>query len=171
MDYTNEKWLPCPDFESKYLVSSYGRIKSIGTYNTCKTGKLLNIHKKNGRNGYMQVRLFDNGRAKTIEVHSLVAKAFVPNPLCLPMVNHIDKDKANNYYKNLEWCNNQYNIRYSCAKRIDVYTKDGKFVETLDAVASVAQKYKMPSRNVSRSCQKHYNTRSGFTFRYHNERF
>lgn len=171
MDYANEIWKPCPDFEEKYLISNYGRIKSIGNYNTCKTNGLLNLYKKKGRNGYIQVRLFDNNRVKTVEVHSLVAKAFVPNPYNLPMVNHKDEDKANNYYENLEWCDNKYNIRYSRAKAIDVYTKDGVFVETINVLSDVAAKYNMPTRNVSRCCKMHYNTRSGFTFRYHNEKF
>jgi len=171
MDYANEIWKPCPDFEEKYLISNYGRIKSIGNYNTCKTNGLLNLYKKKSRNGYIQVRLFDNNRVKTVEVHSLVAKAFVPNPYNLPMVNHKDEDKANNYYENLEWCDNKYNIRYSRAKAIDVYTKNGVFVETINVLSDVAEKYNMPTRNVSRCCKMHYNTRSGFTFRYHNEKF
>ena len=170
-DYNDEIWRPCPDFEKKYLVSNYGRIKSIGTHHNCKTGELISQYKKNGRDGYMQVRLFDNGRAKSVELHSLVARAFVPNPLNYPMVNHKDEDKANNHYSNLEWCTNKYNIRYSQAKAIDVYTKDGVFVETINVLSDVAAKYNMPTRNVSRCCKMHYNTRSGFTFRYHNEKF
>ena len=171
MDYANEIWKPCPNFEEKYLISNYGRIKSIGNYNTCKTNGLLNLYKKKSRNGYIQVRLFDNNRAKTVEVHTLVAKAFVPNPHNLPMVNHKDEDKANNYYENLEWCDNKYNIRYSLGKAVDVYTKDGVFVETINVLSDAATKYNMPTRNVSRCCKMHYNTRSGFTFRYHNEKF
>ena len=27
----------------------------------------------------------------------------MPNPLCLPEVNHLDGNKANNHYTNLEW--------------------------------------------------------------------
>ena len=119
----------------------------------------------------MQVRLFNEGVDKTIEVHLLVAKAFVPNPFNYPMVNHKDENKANNHFSNLEWCTNKYNIRYSRGKRIDVYTKDGKFIETIDVLSDVAKKYNMPTRNVSRCCKKHYNTRTGYTFRYHNEKF
>ena len=31
-----EIWKPVVGFENKYLVSNLGRVKSIGTYNTCK---------------------------------------------------------------------------------------------------------------------------------------
>jgi len=166
-----ELWKPCPEFEEKYLVSSHGRIMSIGTYNTCKKGKLINLHKKHGRNSYMQVRLFDRGKSRTIEVHTLVAKAFIPNPNNLPMVNHIDEDKTNNYVENLEWCNNVYNIRYSRAKAIDVYTKEGDFIETLEAISDAASKYKNKTSNVSRCCKSQYGTCSGYQFRYHGEPF
>ena len=169
MEFENERWLPCPNFETKYLISDYGRIKSLGTYNTCKNVGLRKLTPK--KSGYVETFLFDDGRKERVSIHVLVAKAFVPNPKNLPMVNHKDENPSNNYYKNLEWCDNKYNIRYSRAKAIDVYTKDGVFVETINVLSDVAAKYNMPTRNVSRCCKMHYNTRSGFTFRYNNEKF
>jgi hypothetical protein len=166
-----ELWKPCPEFEEKYLVSSHGRVMGIGTYNTCKKGELIKLHKKHGRNGYMQARFYDNGKAKTFEIHLLVAKAFIPNPNNLPMVNHIDEDKTNNHVENLEWCTNQYNVRYSSAKAVDVYTKDGEFVETLEAIADAAAKYNTEVSNISACCKRKYGTCAGYQFRYHGEQF
>ena len=166
-----EQWKPCPEFENKYLISSHGRILGIGTYNTCKKGELIKQFKKNGRNGYMQVRLYDGGRAKTFEVHTLVAKAFIPNPNSLPMVNHIDKDKTNNHIDNLEWCTNKYNIRYSQTKKVDVYTKDGEFIETLDAIIDAEAKYNIDHSNISRCCKSAHRTCKNYQFRFHGEPF
>lgn len=36
-------------------------------------------------------------------VHILVAEAYVPNPNNLPIVMHIDDNKANKHYTNLQW--------------------------------------------------------------------
>ena len=166
-----ELWKPCPGFEEKYLISSYGRLLSIGTYNTCKKGELIKQHKKQGRNGYMQVRIYDNCKAKTIEVHTLVAKAFIPNPNNLPMVNHIDEDKTNNHVNNLEWCTNQYNIRYSQAKKVDVYTKDGEFIETLEAITDAAAKYNINRSNIRRCIMSKCGTAKGYQFRLHGQPF
>jgi len=54
--------------------------------------------------GYEYVDLYLNGGKKEYWLmHRLVAKFFVDNPDNLPQVNHIDGDRSNNHYTNLEW--------------------------------------------------------------------
>lgn len=166
-----ELWKPCPEFETKYLISSHGRILGVGTYNTCKKGELIKQHKKKGRNGYMQVRLYDNGKAKTIETHVLVAKAFIPNLDNLPCINHKDEDKTNNHAENLEWCTNQYNIEYSHAMPVDVYTKEGEYIESFKSITRASNKYGIFGSNISRCCKSQYGICGNFQFRYKGQPF
>lgn len=68
------------------------------------------------RNGYKCVSLNDGLKDRNEYVHRLLGKAFIPNPLGLPCINHIDGNKLNNSIENLEWCTYQKNIwhRYNC---------------------------------------------------------
>ncbi len=83
-----------------YKISNQGRIKS-------HTGKVLKTF-HNSR-GYVTIRISNYGNPKSITLHRIVAKAFVPNPNNLPEVNHIDSNRANNNFNNLEWCTHSQN--------------------------------------------------------------
>lgn len=80
-----------------YEISNYGDLKNI----KYKTPKLL--HKIYSKDGYIQYSLRKNKKQLRTGAHRLIALAFVPNPENKETVNHIDGNKHNNYYKNLEW--------------------------------------------------------------------
>lgn len=127
-----EEWRPIEGYEGLYEVSSYGRVRSLDRYvRTCyeayklQKGKILSPAKD--KFGYLKVVLNCNGKHKTINVHRLVAEAFIPNPDNFPQVNHRDEDKTNNIVDNLEWCDAKYNISYGSRniRRRETLIKNG----------------------------------------------
>lgn len=103
MNEINETWLPIKEYETRYLISNFGEVKSI------KHNKIL---KKELRRNYWSVQLFDGKKYRHFSIHRLVGIHFIPNPNNLPYINHIDEDKLNNYVNNLEWCTCSYNNNY-----------------------------------------------------------
>lgn len=98
-----------------YYASEDGRIYSG------KRNKYLSTRKSN--RGYLLVNLSINGKCKTFSVHSLIAKAYIPNPDNLPEINHIDGNKENNCVTNLEWCSASYNCTHALQEGLRVPTK------------------------------------------------
>lgn len=134
----NEIWLPCVDYEDKYLISNFGRIKSIPyVYQRFKNNKIYPVHRKgiikkqceigkrqNAKQGYLCTRLTNNDGISTSKlVHTLVAKTFIPNPDNLPTVNHKDGDKHNNRVENLEWASYSENNQHAMDNNLKTDTQ------------------------------------------------
>lgn len=106
-----KEWKPLVNYENSYEISNFGEIRGIdrisGKRKGVVKGKLLkqSLNHKN----YLEVRLYKNSKSMTKVVHRLVALSFIPNPLNLPQVNHIDGNKSNNRVENLEWVSNSQN--------------------------------------------------------------
>lgn len=81
--------------------------------------KLLTPNVTRSKKGFITnicVRLVDtNGKVKSYSLSRLIAHAYVPNPNNLKYVVHKDSNQMNNYYKNLEWSNN--NQTYSTQRK------------------------------------------------------
>jgi hypothetical protein len=73
-----------------------------------KGGKKKILKPYKDRYGYLIVDL----SKKQYKVHRLVATAFCEGADYFECVNHLDEDKTNNHYSNLEWCTKAYNNKY-----------------------------------------------------------
>ena len=108
-DIIQEIWRDVPGWEGVYQISNKGRIKS---FKVCPSGKIMSLCNQTG--DYIRFVLQKHGRnKKTVLVHRLVAKVFIPNPLNLPVVNHKDGNKQNNSVDNLEWCTRSQNTSHA----------------------------------------------------------
>lgn len=61
--------------------------------------------------GYPCVSLCKNGKINKLRMNRLIATAFIPNPLNLPIVKHLDNNPLNNHISNLEWGTHSSNSR------------------------------------------------------------
>lgn len=102
-----EIWKEIPNYDGKYQVSSWGRVRSFKRTNE----KILKENTVS--NGYKQIELCLNGKRKCVFVHRLVADAFIPNPENKPCINHKNKATNDNRVENLEWCNAGENNRHA----------------------------------------------------------
>lgn len=106
-----------------YEVSSLGNVRRKPTYKWYNHNRPVCV-RLNGK-GYARAHLSDGReRHKAVFVHKLVAEAFIPNPLNLPQVNHIDCDKLNNRVENLQWTTNTKNILH--AVEFGVYSRNAE---------------------------------------------
>lgn len=120
--YEDEIWKPIEGYEGYYEISNCGRVRSLDRVVKSKKGwsksiKGVILKQTLQHHGYMQISLLKDSHHKAVWVHSLVAKAFLPNPDNLPCVNHKDEDKTNNNVENLEWCTVKYNNNYGDKKQ------------------------------------------------------
>lgn len=108
-----EIWKDVEGFEGKYFISNIGRLKSIGgRYKKSQPNGYVTMGTVDNL-GYRILTLRDHGRLKRERAHRLVALAFIEKIQGKNFVNHIDGNKLNNNYSNLEWCTHEENLRHA----------------------------------------------------------
>lgn len=94
-----DKWVAALLREGVYSVTPDGRVMR---YFKTKPPSPVKTH-KHAVTGYHTFTPSWGGVTKCVLLHRMVAIAHIPNPMGLPVVNHIDGNKSNNSIANLEW--------------------------------------------------------------------
>ena len=143
-----EEWRDIPGYEGSYQVSNYGRVKSVdrtiiyknrwgGNSSVTYKGQILKSDTL--KSGHLYVVLYASSIQKHLQIHQLVAKAFIPNPNNYGIVHHIDHNPQNNMVENLEWINDEehkrlhHNVNGGNAgkpcKTVYQYSLDGELIK------------------------------------------
>lgn len=104
-----EAWKWVPGYEGIYKISNLGHVYSVSRPGS-KGGKLK---LRSDSDGYQTVILYKNGAPTNKKVHRLVALVFIPNFAGKSQVNHINGNKSDNCFSNLEWATPSENVLHS----------------------------------------------------------
>ena len=126
--------------------------------------------------GYLQISLCKDGHKKRKLVHRLVAEAFIPNPLGLETVNHMDEVKTNNVASNLEWMSRKDNINYgtrnkriaeSLSKQVQMFDKStDELLATFPSTHEAGRVTGINQSNISQCCLGRSKSAGGYIWRH-----
>lgn len=149
-----EIWKEIKGLEGKYLISSFGRVKSLSRNVICgtwlrKTNERI-LKNNIGTNGYYYVVI----GGKTRYIHKLVSDAFLENTYKLSDVDHINENKLDNRIENLRYLSHFENSSKSNkgkyrrspaflgnnpkAKKVYAYSNEGEIKNIYDCAKEIA---------------------------------
>jgi len=136
----NEIWISIKNYENKYMISSFGRVKSLN-YNNTKTEKILKTRYNRTNREYVNLSI--NGKYTSFMIHKLVMDNFCPNDILGIQVNHIDGNCKNNKIENLEWVSGEDNIEHAKINFLFAHnSRNSKTILKYYEVLEIRKKYK-----------------------------
>ena len=140
-----------PDPKESYKKIGKYKTFDLSNYSVSKMGNVINTEKNillrptlNKKN-YWKISLSCRKTNKRISIslHKLVARVYITNSDLRnqTQVNHIDKNRSNNYYKNLEWVTPQYNCIHAHGKMVKMLDPDTEEILNVFKCAKDASRY------------------------------
>lgn len=137
------------------------------------------------KTGYEQLNVSIDGKTSSFGVHRLVALEYVPNPENKPEVNHLDGDKLNNDWTNLEWCTRSENIKHGIdlglipksmigrtgrrhwrSIQVEQYDIFGERCGTFESTGDAARQTGFSVKSIQDACKGRIKIYKGFSWKY-----
>ena len=136
---------------SNYSVNENGEIRND------ISGKIKSAYVCKG-NGYYYVDLWENNKCKKMQLHRIIAEAFIPNPENKPTVDHVDGDRKNNRIDNLRWAtyseqNSRFNTHGVRSEKIYAEKKNGEKIY-FNQISEAAKYFGCTISNISQMLKK-----------------
>lgn len=145
---------------SIYSISNYGLVKN-------SRGMILKSFDDRGYKAYM---LYDGktGKSNQMMAHRLVAHIYCKGRTRdRNTVNHIDENRSNNYYVNLEWASNSENTLHSRSKAVQqIDIKSSEIIEVYESMTAAAEKNNINIGDISKCCNGKRKTAGGYKFQF-----
>lgn len=168
--YGNIKWKKLKIDDEKIRISETGLIRR-------KNGEITKGYSES--NGYLQVKINKN----SYMVHRLVAEVFLKDGKELRknnqlQINHLDRNKQNNNYRNLQICTASENVQHAfntnetktqvCWRPVDQLTKNGQYIKTFSGASEAGRILDISHSNITLVCKypNKHKTAGGFGWRY-----
>lgn len=161
-------------------MENWKTIENYPNYQISDSGNIISLKKnkylkpKVDKYGYSVVQLYNDDGAKPFTVHSLVGKAFIPNPDNLPCLNHRNENKLDNSAENLEWCTHKYNNNYgtrnerigkALSKKVYQYDLAGHFIKEW-ASSMDCERNGFDHRKITLCCNGKRNKHKGYIWKH-----
>lgn len=169
-------WLDVKGYEGRYQVSNKGRIKSLYLNRDMRT--FVN------NSGYECVKFKNNRKTENFTVHRLVAMHFVMGYEEHLHVNHIDGNRLNNSFSNLEWVTAKENIhdmikrgthnvssahkvaQIKNKKPVEMYDLEGHFIKDFPSIKDAFEETKV--LKIGEVCNGRRKSAGGFVWKFKN---
>jgi len=171
-----ENWQQIDGYEW-YLISDHGRVRSLprelaGRDGSVRLKKEKILTPQVNTWGFHYVKLYRNGRATSLCVHALVAKAFLQEPSAKMILQHISGNKADNSAANLQWANHtgRKNLQISCgiARAVVRVSPSGMEEKTYTSLRRAGRENNINPSHIARVCKnmRGFRHAGGYIWRY-----
>lgn len=136
----SEIWKPVVGYEGMYEVSNLGNVRSF------QKGMNRMLKPCRGRENYLRVSLYKNGKQKSCSVHRMVLTAFVgPVPKGLEC-GHLNGNRDDNRLENLAYITREENAQHKISHGTQAHgERHGMAKLTEDLVEEIKRRYQRAS--------------------------